>query len=165
MKSVKKIKNFLCSPAECGSSEGGYTLSTAVLPGLRLLNNGAGGLCVTLPDAQSADRFCEDAGELLRLAGLEKRMLMIPECGRGKLLFPGGEARRARALNRILNEKFDLIIGSVHAWLGPAPLPRESADGELELRCADTACEVCSLHFLSCKAECIPGNADGFLFG
>ena len=110
------------------------TPATIALPALKLLLEEDSTLCVTLPDAQSADNFIQDMTRFMALSGVEKKILLIPECGRGKLLFPGGEARRARALNRILNEKFDLIAGSIHAWLGPAPPAAESAGSQLELK-------------------------------
>ena len=138
MKIVKKIEKFIFEAEKVSKKSSGYTLSTVGLPGLKVLKSGHGPLCVTLPDAQSADRFLRDIEAFLQLANWELKILMIPECGRGKLLFPGGESRRARALNRMLTEKFDLIIGSVHSWLGPAPEPQESADGQLELRCGMT---------------------------
>ncbi|MBE6358741.1 MAG: transcription-repair coupling factor [Lentisphaerae bacterium] len=133
MKKLKKIENFLYNGQETAKNVSGMPLAAAGLPALKLLLEAGEPLCVTLPDAQSADRFYQDMLELMRLAGVEKKVLMLPECGRGKLLFPGGEARRARALNSVLNEKFDLIVGSVHAWLGPAPKPQESESGQLEL--------------------------------
>ena len=138
MKYLKKIEKFLSGTAKTAPVTGGFTPDTLLLPGLKLLIEGNDTLCVTLPDARSADNFCQEIAAFLELLQIEKKVLLIPECGRGKLLFPGGEARRARALNRILNEKFDLIIGSVHAWLGPAPLPQESESGQLELRCGMT---------------------------
>ena len=131
----KKIKNFLFSGEKTAPATAFQPLSTAALPGLKLQSEQPDTLCVTLPDAQSADRFYQDVLEFSRLCGLDKRILLIPECGRGKLLFPGGESRRARALNRILNEEFDLVIASIHSWLGPAPAPQESESGQMELRC------------------------------
>ena len=138
MKYLKKIENFLFSAEKTARTTAFLPLATAALPALKLFFEADTTLCITLPDAQSADRFFLDAEEFLRLLGLPKKILLIPECGRGKLLFPGGEARRARALNRILNEKFDLIIGSIHSWLGPAPKPQESESGQLELRAGMT---------------------------
>ncbi len=134
----KKIETFLHSAEKTPQNTAFMPLGTAALSGLKLLFEAEGTLCVTLPDAPGADRFYQDALEILRLCGMEKRVLLIPECGRGKLLFPGGESRRARALNRILNEKFDLIIASVHSWLGPAPAPDESENGQMELRAGMT---------------------------
>ncbi|MBR7121301.1 MAG: transcription-repair coupling factor [Lentisphaeria bacterium] len=138
MKIVKKIEKFIFDTGNVPRISAGYTLATAALPVVKVWKSAPAVLCVTLPDAQSADRFSQDVCEILKLVGEEAKILMIPECGRGKLLFPGGEARRARALNRMLTEKFDLIIGSVHAWLGPAPGAQESADAQLELRCGMT---------------------------
>ncbi len=131
----KKLKNFLSDAEIVRKITGGVTLFTAALPALRLLKHADRPLCITLPDARSADIFLEDFISLMKLADIECETLLLPECGRGKLLFPGGEARRARALNRILDDVPPVIIGSIHAWLGPAPLPSESAAGELELHC------------------------------
>jgi len=134
MKWSKKIENFLYDGKKTAENTGFMPLCGCAPAALKLLLEEGRTLCVTLPEAQSADRFHTDISELMRMLGIERKVLTIPECGRGKLLFPGGEARRARALNRILNEKFDLVIGSVHAFLGPAPCPQESEDGQLELR-------------------------------
>ena len=131
----KKLKNFLSGSGFPEKITGGVTLNTAALPALRVFLSDPRPLCITLPDARSAGTFMEDFSAFMKLLDIERELLLLPECGRGKLLFPGGEARRARALNRILTDPPPVIIGSVHAWLGPAPLPRESAEGELELRC------------------------------
>ena len=131
----KKLQKFITGTEKTGKYCGSVALSTAALPALKLLAEENTPLCIMLPDARSADAFMQDFEALMVHSGINGEVLLIPECGRGKLLFPGGEARRARALNRMLNDPPQVIIGSVHAWFGPAPLPRESADGELELRC------------------------------
>ncbi|MBR2626516.1 MAG: transcription-repair coupling factor [Lentisphaeria bacterium] len=131
----KKIEKFLFHSGITSKNTGNTGLDIAALPALKLLLESDIPLCVTLPDAQSADRFLQEINEFAKVLNIERKSLLIPECGRGKLLFPGGEARRARALNSILNEKFDLIAGSIHSWLGPAPEPQESENGQLELRC------------------------------
>ena len=123
----KKLKNFLFSGKDCGKSSFSVPPEAVALLLLREMVNTQGTLAVTLPDAKAAEKVFSALEELMNSLDLRKRILAVPECGRGKLLFPGGEARRARALNRVLNEKFDLIFGSVHAMLGPAPLP-EAAD-------------------------------------
>ena len=134
MKWSKKIENFLYNGSKTGGNTAFVPLCGCAVAALKLLLEEGSTLCVTLPEAQSADRFHNDIAGLLQMLGIERKILTVPECGRGKLLFPGGEARRARALNRILNERFDLVIGSVHAFLGPAPCPQESESGQLELR-------------------------------
>ena len=126
MKWSKKIENFLYNGSKTGINTAFVPLCGCAVAALKLLLEEGSTLCVTLPEAQSADRFHSDIAGLLQMLGIERKILTVPECGRGKLLFPGGEARRARALNRILNERFDLVIGSVHAFLGPAPCPQES---------------------------------------
>jgi len=131
---LKKIENFLSGTPSGSKITAPVPPEVCALPALKILTAHPGTLCITLPDARSADRFYSDINELIRLTGRQCHSLLIPECGRGKLLFPGGEARRARALNRMLNEEFDLIIGSVHAWFGPAPRPDESLSCQLELR-------------------------------
>ena len=130
MKWSKKIESFLSDGEKTAGITGSVAPFAAALPALKMLRQAPSTLCVTLPDARSADLFHSEVEEFLRLTGNRAKILLIPECGRGKLLFPGGESRRARALNRILNESFDLISGSVHAWLGPAPPPQESEEKE-----------------------------------
>ncbi len=134
MKWHKKLQFFLSggkNPAEIYS---GATVETASLLLLQLVSAGKTGVVAAFPDAPSVDRAAETFAALQQLAGTGFSLMTIPECGRGKLLFPGGEARRARALNRILNEKTDIVFGSVHSLLGPAPEPQESAESQLELR-------------------------------
>lgn len=130
----KKLKKFLSGTFPTGKVTGAVALSTASMPALKMLMESGETLCITLPDARSTDIFLQEFSTLALHLGINKEILVIPECGRGKLLFPGGEARRARALNRLLSSPPPVIVGSVHAWLGPAPPPEESADGELELR-------------------------------
>ena len=108
----------------------------AALPVLRALSSAppaAGPLIAVFPDAARLDRTLEDLKVLAELAGLSPRILVIPEAGRGKLLFPGVESRRARALDAALRGEFDLVIGGCHALLGPAPSPEESRNASLTL--------------------------------
>ena len=133
MKWHKKFKNFIYSASAMPGVCSGALAETAALPLLQLAHRSAVPLAVTLPDAPAVDRAADALNALQEMLAADLKIVTLPECGRGKLLFPGGEARRARALNRILNEKCDIIIGSVHAFLGPAPEPEESADSQLEL--------------------------------
>ncbi len=137
MKIFKKLENFLFSPEKIPQNLTAAVPRCSALPLLKLVlqQHSAGVLVAAFPDANHCDLAESELYELLKLVdiGRELKILVIPECGRGKLLFPGGESRRARALNRILNEKFDLILGSVHALLGAAPPPEESAEAQLEL--------------------------------
>ena len=131
----KNLKKFLNRTDFCNKSC--FSAAPELLPLLllRQLHHSDTPLAVTFPDARSMEKSITILEELLKNSGDSKKIICIPECGRGKLLFPGGEARRARALNRILNEKFDMICGSVHAMLGPAPSPEVSKLAELELHC------------------------------
>ena len=122
------------------SGGGGFLRSVdgeiAALPVLRALSSAApaaGPLVAVVPDAAQLDRTLEDLKVLAELAGLSPRILVIPEAGRGKLLFPGVESRRARALDAALREEFDLVIGGCHALLGPAPSPDESRNASLTI--------------------------------
>ena len=132
----KNLKKYLETPVLSGYSLFSAAIELLPLLLLRQLQHSEQTLAVTFPDTRTMEKTVSALETLLAVSGNEnKRIICIPECGRGKLLFPGGEARRARALNRILNEKFDLVCGSVHAMLGPAPSPEVSKLAELELRC------------------------------
>jgi len=130
----KKLEKFLFSSENALLSRDGVVPETAALLLLRSAYASGKTLVAALPDAAKTEKIVSELEELQKITGRTLKILSVPECGRGKLLFPGGEAGRARALNRILNEKFDLICGSVHALLGAAPPPDESAEGQLELR-------------------------------
>ena len=129
----KKVKFFLS--AEKSLFQDNLSSETSVLPLqiLRACLQKKTTLAVTLPDSTNADRL---TGELLALTeklDLRLDLLQIPECGRGKLLFPGGESRRARALDDLLNKKYDLVIGSINSLLGPAQSPAEIREAALIL--------------------------------
>ena len=130
----KNLKNFLTGGTNYISSRFSAAPEALALLLLRVLEHAEFPLAVTFPDTKSVENTTAALEELMKASGIKKNILQVPECGRGKLLFPGGEARRARALNRILNEKFDLVCGSVHAMLGPAPAPQVSRRSQLELR-------------------------------
>lgn len=127
------LKKYLASTREADISRCGVDYGALAPPVLRSVMHSDRLTIVALPAAGAADRLADDIEALSQLAEVPVRTLVIPEGGRGKLLFPGGESRRARALNAALSEEFDLVIGSVHALLGPAPPPRETREAALTL--------------------------------
>ena len=84
----KKIEKFLFHSGITGKNTGNTGLDIAALPALKLLLESDIPLCVTLPDAQSADRFLQEINEFAGVLNVERKNLLIPECGRGKLLSP-----------------------------------------------------------------------------
>ncbi len=130
----KTIKKYLTASGTENFSLAGVDPGCAAIEVLRAAFAAPGPLIATAPELNLADRLAAEVGQLAAIAGIPVRILSIPECGRGKLLFPGGEAGRARALNAALTEPFDLILGSVHALTAPAPPPEETRDATLILR-------------------------------
>ena len=130
----KKLQKYLADSADAASDLAGVELSALFPVLLRLAVNSPAPVVAALPDAVAVDKLRGDLDEAMRLLSSELRVLYIPEAGRGKLLFPGGESRRARALNLALAGEFDLLVGSVHALLGPAPPPAETREAVLTLR-------------------------------
>ena len=128
------LEKYFSDGSRADASRAGVDYGALAPPVLRCALHSEVMTVVALPSAGTADRLADDAEALAYLADLSLKILVIPEGGRGKLLFPGGESRRARALNAALSEKFDLVIGSVHALLGPAPPPRETRDAVLTLK-------------------------------
>ena len=129
----KKLQRYLSDRHDCGSDLAGVELSALFPVLLRLAANACVPVVAALPDAVAVDKLRGDLDEARRLLDSPLRVLYIPEAGRGKLLFPGGESRRARALNLALDGEFDLLVGSVHALLGPAPPPTETREAVLTL--------------------------------
>ena len=129
----KILKNYLADSAAGAVSRGGVDPCSVALPLLRAASVGDSPLIAALPELNLVDRVVAEIEALTRELEIDLRMLVIPESGRGKLLFPGGESRRARALNSALNGQFDLVIGSIHALLAPAPPPEETRDAQLVL--------------------------------
>ncbi|MBS1371829.1 MAG: transcription-repair coupling factor, partial [Lentisphaeria bacterium] len=130
----KTLKKYLAEPVSGSLSRSGVDSGCAAFFLLRAVAAGSRPLVAAFPELNQAERAAAECESLAALAGIRVRVLSIPECGRGKLLFPGGEARRARALNAALSERFDLYIGSVHALTAPAPKPAETLDSTLVLR-------------------------------
>ena len=91
-------------------------------------------LVVPVPDTACADRLTAEIRELAGIFGISPRLLCVPECARGHLLFPGGESRRARALDGVLNREYDLVIGSINSLLGPAQAPQDVRSAALVLK-------------------------------
>ena len=130
----KKLQKYLADAAESACDLAGLELPALFPVLLRLASNSPIPVVAALPDAVAVDKLRIDLDEAMRLLESPLRVLYIPEAGRGKLLFPGGESRRARALNLALAGEFDLLVGSVHALLGPAPPPDETREAVLTLR-------------------------------
>ena len=91
-------------------------------------------LVVALPETGSVEYISKEIEELSSLCDIKIPHLVIPESGRGRILFPGGESRRARALDAILSNKYNLFIGSVHSLLGPAPPPKETKESSFTIK-------------------------------
>ena len=91
-------------------------------------------IAAALPDSAAVALNVRLISEYCRLLQLPDPVLELPEAGRGRQLFPGGEARRARALNRVLSGDAQLILGSTHAIWGPAPPPEETRQALVSLR-------------------------------
>ena len=130
---LKKLQKYLDGAENAASDFAGVELPALFPVLLRLAMHASAPVVAALPDAVAVDQLRVALDETLRLLHSPLRVLYIPEAGRGKLLFPGGESRRARALNLALSGEFDLLVGSVHALLGPAPPPAETREAVLTL--------------------------------
>ena len=124
MRNWKKIlKKQLETGGDAGISRSGVDPGSIAFLLIQAVRKLGKPLVAAFPELKLADRAAAECEAVAALTGIPLRILPIPECGRGKLLFPGGEARRARALNAALTDAFDLYIGSVHALTAPAPKP------------------------------------------
>ena len=130
----KKLQKYLAGAENAAADFSGVELPALFPVLLRLAAHSPAPVVAALPDAVAVDKLRGDLDEAMRLLNSRLRVLYLPEAGRGKLLFPGGESRRARALNLALEGEFDLLVGSVHALLGPAPPPAETREAVLTLR-------------------------------
>ena len=130
----KKIKKYLDDPAAAALSRHSVDSAAIALPLLRAALAGNAPLIAAFPELNLAERAVAELEEFRQELDLPLRLLVIPEAGRGKLLFPGGESRRARALNAALTGEFDLVVGSVHALLAPAPAPETTVEAQLTLK-------------------------------
>ena len=133
----KKLQNFLFSPQKSGEKI--FTdvpkEASAALAARLFCGNSGKPVAVATPDSTWAEQLESEVRELLKLAGVpEKNILLLPEAGRGKMIFSGSESRRARVLNAALQSDFDMIIGSINALFGPAPLPDVTKDSILTLK-------------------------------
>lgn len=129
----KKLKEFIFDRSNGIISRCGVEPEALPLMVLRSWKSGNGPLVLALPEVQTLERLLSELEAWSEALKLTPRILVVPECDRGKLLFPGGEVSRARALNALLIEDFDIICGSVHALLGPAQAPNETQEAQLTL--------------------------------
>ena len=130
----KKLKNFLFASEKAAASRGNVDFCGVSLMLLRLLVNVGKPVLAALPELNSVDRVVAELQQLMCVTGSAFRILPIPECGRGKLIFPEQESKRARALDALLRGEYDLAIGSVHALLAPAPPPDEAVRSAITLK-------------------------------
>ena len=129
----KKIKIFLSAEKTQFSRGAGNEISVLALLSIRACLQKKTTLVITLSDTTTADRLTEEISALTEKLEIKLNLLSVPECGRGKLLFPGSESRRARALDDLLNRKQDIVIGSINSLLGPAQAPGEIREAALIL--------------------------------
>lgn len=91
-------------------------------------------LIVPVSDLNLAEALATEMNLLSEELALDKKILFIPECARGKMLMVESESKRARALDLALNGEFNIIIGSVHALCAPAPLPEITKNAAFEIK-------------------------------
>ena len=89
----KNLKKYLAAGENCGKSVISVVPEAIPLLLLRELEHSDSTLAVTLPDAKTVEKVHLALEELMARCGITKKILLIPECGRGKLLFPGGRGR------------------------------------------------------------------------
>ena len=121
----KKAEIFLSEQKNGKNFRSGSELQVLALPVLRECMRSGRTVAAVLPDSAGAEQLSDSLKAFAEKLGISCRMLSVPECGRGKLLFPGGESRRARALDALLNGGYDLVTGSISSLLGPAQAPGE----------------------------------------
>ena len=91
----KKLKNFFSAEKSQFSGCAGSEIPVLALLILRVCLQKKTTLVATLPDSASADDLAEEIRVWMEKLDIDLNYLAVPECGRGKLLFPGGESRRA----------------------------------------------------------------------
>ena len=132
----KKLENFFFPPQKDGKKSYTDVQEEAFAP--LLLHSADIGKtpCVAaFPDSTRAENVWKECCQLLELCGKDaSRVLLLPAAGRGKMLYAGAESRRARVLNAALRHEFDIIIGSVNALFGPAPLPDVTRNSLMTLK-------------------------------
>ncbi|MBQ9500556.1 MAG: DEAD/DEAH box helicase [Lentisphaeria bacterium] len=130
----KKVKRFLDERGNGANFQTCGESSILALPVLRECLRSRSRVVAVLPDTSGADRLAGEVAAFAEKLGIGIDLLTVPESGRGKLLFPGGETRRARALDAILNGGSRLVIGSACSLLGPAQAPGEVVSSALVLK-------------------------------
>lgn len=134
MKWHKFLENYLHSASRGAIPAVSVLPELIALPLLRAHIVSGRRSAVICPGSAQADALSASLQECASALGTEINILFLPETERGKLRFPGAESRRAQALDKILSEEFDLLIGSITAFTGAAPDPDESASARIELR-------------------------------
>ena len=134
MKWHKFLENYLHSASEGAVPVLSVLPELAALPVLRAHITGGRKSIVICPGSSDADTLAMQIEKCAEAYGKKLNLLVLPETERGKLHFPGAENRRARALDRILSDDYDIVLGSVTAFIGAAPDPQESAVARVELR-------------------------------
>ena len=129
----KKLNFFLSAEKDALFESFGSAYPVLALQILRECLRTKNTVVATLPDSGAADRLTAEVSALTEKLNIQLEVLAVPECGRGRLLFPGGESHRARALDNILNQHQDLIIGSINSLLGPAQAPAEIKEAAMVL--------------------------------
>ncbi|MCQ2380550.1 MAG: hypothetical protein MJ025_06500, partial [Victivallaceae bacterium] len=128
------LKRYITNSGRWGISKTGCQAESAAIVAMaeNISSHHPGVLVV--PDSKSAERVAAVMKEVQEITGLRRRIVMIPENGRGKLMYMGDDARRAKALDLLLQGECDMAIASVHAVTGAARSPRAAAESRLAVR-------------------------------
>jgi len=93
-----------------------------------------GKMLALTPDPALAETMASGLGYLQdAFGGMD--LLVLPEKSRGKAFAPAAEAERSRALQKIADGEFSLLVSSAAALLDPAPDPEFARKGRVKLTC------------------------------
>jgi transcription-repair coupling factor (superfamily II helicase) len=92
-------------------------------------------LLAVLPVLSQADRVNAEIAAWLAEFDLPLKTLYLPETHSGNAFSPANEAIRARCLHEVLDQEFDLIIGSAVSFGATAPRPERLRESRLLLTC------------------------------
>ena len=134
MKWHKFLENYLFSSERGGFSAMSVVPELASLPLLRAHLAARKKSILIAPGSSEADAVHLALTQVASAAGITLNILLLPETERGKLRFPGAESRRAQALDKALSGDYDILLGSVTAFTGAAPLPDESVAARILLK-------------------------------
>ncbi|MFA6716264.1 MAG: hypothetical protein WCS27_12860, partial [Victivallaceae bacterium] len=95
-------------------------------------------LLAVLPVLNQADRVNAEIAAWLAEFDLPLKTLYLPETHSGNAFSPANEAARARSLHEVLDQKFDLVIGSAVSFGATAPRPERLRESRLLLSCGMT---------------------------